>query len=969
MQLSRTGVSHFRNFRDRTVGLGAGLLCAMVAVSVALNAGGALAVPPAQASAQQSFEESLIQDFAWRNIGNANQKGRISAVDALDDNFAYVVVGTASGGVFKSTNAGNTWEPIFEHYGSASIGDVAIFEGDPNIIWVGTGEECGRNTSAWGDGVYKSTDGGTTFTNMGLEDTLTIGTVLTHPTDPDIVYVAALGNIWGPSERGFFKSTDGGETWDKLTNGLPNDDRTGAVEAVMHPDDPNTIWVAFWHRERTSYRLDSGGPEGGVFKTTDGGRTFTRLTEGLPEGASGKIGMGVSRSNPDVLMMHYEHGFQPPQRLEDGSPNPDYADMSKAGSGLYRSSDGGSTWTYVNRYWSRPFYYNHIAIDPNDDEHVFSYTIRFQQSFDGGRTLEPMPGGSGHCYHALWLDPHDSKRFWNGNDGGLYLTHDGGENWLTFKNLNATQYYAIGVDMRDPYYVCGGLQDAGSSCGPSMTRANAIYTNDWYNISGGDGYHVQIDPDDWRNVYSEPHPGNTGGRIQRLDAYTRESEAIRPAKDINIVNYDEYITPGIEAVQLEKGWGPMGAFRWNWSSPIVMSPHNGRTVFFGGNHVFKTTDRGESWYIISPDLSKNEDHKTIKESGGLTPDHDPGGGAEFHGTIMTIAQSPLNEEVIWVGTDDGNVQVTRDGGASWTNVQPNLPDMPAPDLWVSRVEASHFAEGTAYVAVDGHRSSYFEPWIFKTTDFGQSFTRINEGIPNDQPVYVVKEDLKNPDLLFAGTEFAVYFSIDGGDSWARLNNNLPTVAVHDLVIHPRDADLIIGTHGRGLWIMDDISALQQMTPEVRSSPAHLFDNAVATRWLRIQPQGTGGSLAFQGENPSRDAAISYFIGDNVSGDVTLIISDVTGENRRTYTMPARPGINKLEWDMRYDPTPGQLRAFEERMERFRQTGRGGRGFNQSGPQGDAAPIGTYRVALTVNGTEYLSSVTIREDPMLAENSQ
>ena len=329
----------------------------------------------------------------------------------------------------------------------------------------------------------------------------------------------------------------------------------------------------------------------------------------------------------------------------------------------------------------------------------------------------------------------------------------------------------------------------------------------------------------------------------------------------------------------------------------------------------------------------------------------------------------LNEKVIWAGTDDGNVQVTRDGGASWTNVQPNLPDMPAPDLWISRVEASHFAEGTAYVAVDGHRSSYFEPWIFKTTDFGRSFTRISDGIPNDQPVYVVKEDPENPDLLFAGTEFAVYYSMSGGDSWARLNNNLPTVAVHDLVIHRRDADLIIGTHGRGLWIMDDISALQQMTPEIRSSPAHLFDSAVATRWLRIQPQGTGGSLAFQGENPSRDAPISYYIGDDVSGDVTLTVSDVTGENRRTYTMPARPGINKLEWDMRYDPTPGQVRAFEERMDRFRRTGRGGRGFNQSEPQGDAAPIGTYRVVLTVNGNEYVSSVTIREDPMLAENSQ
>ena len=413
----------------------------------------------------------------------------------------------------------------------------------------------------------------------------------------------------------------------------------------------------------------------------------------------------------------------------------------------------------------------------------------------------------------------------------------------------------------------------------------------------------------------------------------------------------------------------MGAFRWNWSSPIVMSPHNGDVVFFGGNHLFKMVDGGDSWYIISPDLTKNEDHKTIKESGGLTPDHDPGGGAEFHGTIITISQSPVNEEVIWVGTDDGNVQITRDGGASWTNVQPNLPNMPAPDLWISRVEASHFDEGTAFVAVDGHRSSHFEPWIFKTTDFGQTFTRINSGIPDDEPVYVVKQDPKNPDLLFAGTEFAVYYSINGGDSWTRASNNLPTVAVHDLVIHPRDPDVIIGTHGRGIWIMDDISALQQLTPEILDSEAHLFDAKVATRWLRIQPQGTGGSLAFAGENPTNDAVLHYFLGDDVSGEVTVTISDVTGQDQRTYTVEARPGINRLEWDMRYDPTPAQVRAFEQRMERFRQTGRGGRGFNQSGPEGPMAPIGTYRVALTVNGNELISSVTIREDPMLSEESQ
>ena len=797
--------------------------------------------------------EDLIRDLRWRNIGNANQKGRISSIDALDDDFSYVIVGTASGGVFKSTNAGTTWEPIFDHYGSASIGDVAIFQKDPNIIWVGTGEECGRNSVTWGDGVYKSTDGGKTFTNMGLKNTYTIGSVVTHPDDPDIVYVAATGNIWGAvGDRGLFKTTDGGQTWNKLTNGLPDDyDNTGAIEAVMDPSDPNTLYVSFWERHRTSYRLDSGGPNGGIFKTINGGRSWEKLTNGLPEGDSGKIGLAVSLSNPNVLMAHYEHGFQPSQN------DPDYADMTKLGSGIYRSEDGGDSWEFMNRYWSRPFYYNHIAISPQDDEFIYNYTIRFQTSEDGGRTLLRANGG-GHCWHALWLDPHNKDRYYVGSDGGAVLTHDGGENYIDFKNINATQYYAIGVDMRDPYYVYGGLQDAGTSGGPSMTRANAIYTNDWFNISGGDGYHVQIDPTDWTTVYSEPHPANTGGRVRRMNVETRQSVSIRPQKGQNIVNYDEYITPEIEQLQLEKGWGPSpgngsGAFRWNWSTPIVMSPNNPSTIYIGANHLFKTVDQGETWNLVSPDLTKNEYHKTIKESGGLTPDHNPGGGAEFHGTIITIAESPINQDVLWVGTDDGNVQVSRNGGRTWTNAALNMTGLPVPDLWVSRVEASHFNEGTAYVTIDGHRSANFEPWVFKTSDYGQSWTNISGNIPDGNSVYVIKEDYKNPNLLFVGTEFAIFYTLNGGDSWTKFNKNMPTVAIHDLVIHPRESDVIVGTHGRGIWVMDDITSLQQATPEVLASEAHLFENKVATQWLRINPQGTGGSLAFRGENPPRSS--------------------------------------------------------------------------------------------------------------------
>jgi photosystem II stability/assembly factor-like uncharacterized protein len=950
----------------------------------------ALAIASAIGLAQSPAADPLIRDLRWRSIGNANLIGRISAIDALDTDFSHVVVASASGGVFKSTNAGTTWTPIFDHYGAASIGDVKINQANPDLIWVGTGEECGRNSAAWGDGIYKSADGGKTFTNVGLKDTHNIGSIALHPTDPTIVYAAAIGNIWGPSARGLYKTIDGGKTWTKLAGGLPDDGRTGAIEVVMHPRDPNTLLVAFWERYRRPWVLNSGGPNGGIFKTTDGGRTWRKLTKGLPDGSTGKIGLAIARSNPKVVMAHIEHGFQP------AATAPEFKDMTKLGAGLYRSEDGGETWTFQNRYVSRPFYYQHVAISPLDDKKIYSYTIRFQTSSDGGKTLQAANGG-GHCWHAMWLDPHNKNRFWVGSDGGLTLTHDGAQSYQRFENLNVTQYYIVGVDQRDPYWVCGGLQDAGSSCGPSQTRAQAIYTSDWVNTSGGDGYHAAMDPTDYRWVYTESQPGSAGGNVGRMNIETRERVSIRPQKGQNITNYEQYITPEMEKSALDRNWGPpdppagpgggigggggarFGAFRWNWSTPFIISPHNPRTLYLGANHLFRSVDQGQTWTIISPDLTKNEPEKTVRKSGGLTPDEDPGGGAEFHATLITIAESELEPGNIWAGTDDGNVQVTRDGGKVWTNVAANIPGLPKPDLWVSRVEASHHARGTAYVAIDGHRSSYFQPWIFKTTDYGKTWTNITSNLPDGGPVYVVREDLKNPSLLFAGTEFAVYYSANGGAAWQRLNNNLPTVAVYDLVIHPRDGDLIAATHGRGIWIMDDITPLQQLTPQVRSSEAYLFENRAATRWLAIQPQGTGGSFGFRGENPSRNAAINYYLGASATGEVTFEIADTTGAMKRTLTAAAKPGVNRLSWDMRFDPTPEQRKQFDQ-LQAQRQAaiqagqippgggggGGGGGGFQGGGAMlGNPVPPGEYRVTMTCGGKSYVGKIVVRRDPMLS----
>jgi hypothetical protein len=424
----------------------------------------------------------------------------------------------------------------------------------------------------------------------------------------------------------------------------------------------------------------------------------------------------------------------------------------------------------------------------------------------------------------------------------------------------------------------------------------------------------------------------------------------------------------------------MGAFRWNWSTPFMLSESNPQTLYLGANHLFKSSDRGGTWRIISPDLTKNHPERTLRKSGGLTPDEDPGGGAEFYGTIVSLAESPLEPGVLWVGTDDGNVQVTRNDGASWTEVGKGLPGLPSNDLYISKIEASHHAKGTAYLSVDGHEAAIFRPFVFKTTDYGKTWTSITGNLPDGQPVYVVREDLKNPNLLFVGTEFAVFYSVDGGKQWSRLNNNMPTVAIHDLLIHPRENDLIAATHGRGFWIMDDITPLQQLTDKVRATEAHLFENRTTTQWLRIQPHGTGGSLSFQGENPVRGAVVNYYLGSSVTGDIKFEIADVTGMEKATITVPARTGVNRFAWNMNFDPSPEMAAAMNQAQGRGRQggregggggqfgggRGRGGRGGGTIGPQGEQAPAGEYRVTMTANGKTYTSRLIIRADPMLAQ---
>ena len=959
----------------------------------------------------QSPNPGLLKNLKWRNIGPANMIGRISDFEALDSDFTQVLVASASGGVWKSVNAGTTWEPIFDDYGSASIGDVAFFQKNPDIIWVGTGEECCRNSIAWGDGIYKSVDGGKTFTHMGLETTHSIGRVITHPDNPDIVYAAASGHTWGYSgDRGLFKTEDGGKTWQKLTNGLPDDGKTGAIDLVIHPENLDILYVSFWQRMRQPWRFDSGGPNSGIFKTTDGGKSWTKLTQGIPKGDLGRVGLAISKSNPQVLMAVIEHSFQPRQTIREGreeKPNPDYKDMTKLGSGIYRSEDGGESWMYMNRTNVRPFYYSHIYINPLEDQLIYYLATNMMYSEDGGKTLKTM-SGLHPDFHTMWLDPHNKNRFYVGQDGGAALTHDHGSTWILFDNLCVTQFYAVSADMRDPYYIYGGMQDNGTWAGPSMSRQEAIFTDLWFNIGGGDGFHTQNDPTDWRTVYCE----SQGGNISRVNVETRDTTRIRPSRE-NTYNWTEYAPPPPKRKPEEQEpqqsfFGRQSSpFRFNWSSPILLSPHNPHTLYFGGNHLFKSIDRGDHWTIISPDLTTDDPDKYDKPTGGITLDQT---GAETHCTIITVSESPITPGLIWVGTDDGNVQLTQDGGKTWTNTRKNVPDVPE-GIWVSRVEASRYEEGTCYLTFDGHRSDLFKPYVFKTTDFGTNWTNISGNLPDGGPVYVIREDKKNKNLLFVGTEFAVFFSIDGGTNWTNLSLNMPTVAFHDLMIHPRDNDLIAGTHGRGIWILDDISPLQQLTEEILSSEAYFFENQRAgTHWLSLDRGGYGrGNLYFAGENPSHGAFIDFYLKEKPADPVKVEITDATGNLKTAYTLKdTNAGVNRLMWDMMFDPTPDQIKqnltrmqqmmerilqrpeveekakkTIEKAMEELKEPGLSfremsdiqqkafeamgfGRYARRFGPGREAptAEPGTYAVKITVNKKTYTGKVLVRKDPMM-----
>ena len=733
-----------------------------------------------------------------------------------------------------------------------------------------------------------------------------------HPRDPDVAYVAAVGHLWGPNpERGVYRTMDGGQSWEKV---LYIDEDTGAIDIVMDPNDPKTLFAAMYQRRRTAYSFSAWGPGSGLYRTLDGGDTWTELENGLPEGHKGRIGIDVFKKDGNLVYATVEGA-------------------NREATGLYRSTDRGESWEKVSDNNPRPMYFSMVRIDPNNPDRIYMGGVVLQVSDDGGRNWWPNQGyWEIHVdNHALWIDPNNSNHVIVGQDGGIASSWDAAESWRHHNNLSVGQFYEIGVDMRDPYYVCGGLQDNSSWCGPSHSLdVYGIDNGDWYDVSGGDGFYNQVDPNDWRYVYTE----SQGGNIVRKNVETGEAQRIRPA-----------YRPEDEDDE--------GDYAFNWNSPIVVSQHNSNTVFIGSDHLMRSRDQGQSWEEASPDLTRMIDRDTLQIFGrSLDQSHlSRHDGISDYGTISTIDESPIAARVIWAGTDDGNVQVTQDEGATWTNVVDNIRDLPG-RRYVSRIEASAHELGRAYVAFDGHHDDDLTPYVYVTDDFGASWQRITNGLPNHS-VNVIREHPQTARLLFVGNEVGVFASVDRGQNWYAMKGDLPRVPVDDLVIHPRDNDLVVGTHGRSIWIADDIGPLEQLADEVADRAFHLFPPSGGTMWSLTGNWPFWGDIFF-GENPAEGVRIRYHIGDAMDAEsVELVITDMAGNAVRTLQGPADVGMNVMYWDFNED-APYESEAG--------QGGGGGGGFGGGAPSGPQVLPGTYHLSASAAGVDAMATFTVRLDP-------
>jgi photosystem II stability/assembly factor-like uncharacterized protein len=836
----------------------------------------------------------------------------------LESNPSVFYVGAATSGVWKTVNAGTTFTPVFDNESTASIGDIAITQTDPNLVWVGTGENNNRQSSSWGDGVFKSSDGGRTWRNMGLRNSTAIARIIIDPVDFNVVYVASLGNLWGNGgDRGVYKTTDGGQNWQRT---LFVDDDTGATELVMDPTNNKVLYAATYQRRRAQWGMNGGGPGSGIWKSTDGGQTWAKLEKGLPDGPKGRIGLDVWRANPNVLYARVEHPTE---------------------GGLYRSDDAGASWRKMSNTNPRPMYFSQVRIDPRTDSRIYVLGVSLHVSDDGGRTFRDDGARNIHVdHHAMWINPNNPDHLIIGNDGGVSISHDRSATWVWMNNLPFAQAYHVTYDMQTPYHVCTGLQDNNTWCGPSAVRTNSgINNDDWYVISGGDGFQPLQDPTDARIMYGE----SQDGRMSRVDRITNERKNVRP-----------------EPAEGEP------ALRWNWDTAMHMSAHDPATIYVGANRLFKSTDRGHSWKAISGDLTTDTNRARLAIMGVGDEDikiakHD---GVTSFGNLVTVAESPIKAGILWTGSDDGVVSVSRDAGATWTNTTAGITGVPK-WTYVSKVAPSRFAEGTAYVTFDGHRGGDFNAYAFVTSDFGKTFQSIVGNLPKGEVVRTIAEDLKNREVLYLGTETSLWVSTNRGKQWTRVKANLPTVPIYEITLHPRDNDMILATHGRALWILDDLTPLQQWT-KAESTTTLVFDPApsVAFNQANDQMKNFEGDRRFLGPNPLPGVTLFYRLGADAK-EVKFTIRDAANTVVREISGDAmedrnKAGLNSVQWDLRHPPL-----APLRNQDPAQQGGGGGGGFGGGGNNGPFVLPGTYRATLTVDGRDAnAATVVVSGDPAI-----
>ncbi|MFQ5606080.1 MAG: glycosyl hydrolase [bacterium] len=846
------------------------------------------------------IDSHIFGEMKARAIGPAAMSGRVTCLDVVQSDKNIIYVGTASGGVWKSMSGGVTFEPVFDEH-TQSIGALKIDQAHPQTVWVGTGEHNVRNSVSIGTGIYKTTNGGESWQHLGLENSERISAILIHPEQPDIVYVGVLGHLWNANEeRGVYKTTDGGKSWEQV---LKVDENTGCASLAMDTEDPQIIYAGMWEFRRKAYSFTSGGPGSNLYKTTDGGKSWQVLRNGLPESPLGRITVAVAPSRPRVV----------------------YAIVEAKKTALYRSDDLGFNWKEVNSSRSvaaRPFYFGHLYVDPTDHNRVFKPGQSLAISHDGGKTFSGGQGRSVHPdHHALWIDPDEPRHLLLGTDGGVYESRDRGNTWLFFKNLPISQFYHVSYDMERPYHVYGGLQDNGSWTGPSKGQGG-IHNSDWQNLGGGDGFYVFPDPSDNDIIYFE----SQGGNLVRRHRSTDETKQIRP-----------FPKRGEEK------------YRFNWNTPIAFSPTNPGVIYVGAQYLLQSKNRGESWQTISGDLTTDDPEKQKqKESGGLTIDNTT---AENHCTIYTISESPQDARVIWVGTDDGHLQVTENEGQTWSNVVHNIQGLP-PNTWCSDVQASFHNRNTAYAVFDGHRHGDKKVYVYKTTDLGKSWQSIAtdaiEGYALD-----ICEDPVNADLLFLGTEFGLYVSVDQGAQWVRFKGNLPKVGIREIKIHPRESDLILATHGRGILIIDDITPLRQINREVLANNVTLFKSRPTLLAVRSGRQQFNGNDQFFGENPTEVATITYYLKKrHLFGDMRIEIYDESGQLIKTLPSGKRRGINRVEWPMRLKPP---------------QSARGG-GLSFGALFGPLVKSGTYTAKLIKGKETFETQLQVEYDPKYSHSA-